>query len=70
MAQLLHTMSDTKIKEENDFLKGVKITFMHFDSDGKITELDSLENISWIEYGDKEHSDIREELRGTDKSRA
>ena len=28
MVQLLHTMSDTKIKEENDFLKGVKIAIM------------------------------------------
>jgi hypothetical protein len=55
-------MAKTKIKETNDFLDGVKIAFLHYDSDGKLTELDSLENINWIEYGDKEHSDIREEL--------
>ena len=55
-------MAKTKIKETNDFLDGVKITFLHCDSDGKLTELDTLENINWIEYGDKEHSDIREEL--------
>jgi hypothetical protein len=48
----------TKVKEENDFLKGVKIAFMHFDSDGKLTELDSLENINWIEYGAKQYCDI------------
>jgi hypothetical protein len=54
-------MEKTKIKEENDFLKGVKITFMHFDSDGKLTELDSLEKISWIEHGVKQHSNLSKE---------
>lgn len=61
-----------KTKNFNDKLKEAIITkdklligkliWLHYDSDGKITELNSLKDITWIEHGDKQHSDIREEL--------
>jgi hypothetical protein len=42
-----------QLEKQNELLQGVKISFMHFDSDGKITPLQDLKNINWIEY-DKE----------------
>ncbi len=42
-----------QLEKQNELLQGVKISFMHFDSDGKITPLQDLNNINWIEY-DKE----------------
>lgn len=42
-----------QLEKQNELLQGVKIAFMHFDSDGKITPLEDLNNINWIEY-DKE----------------
>lgn len=61
-----------KTKNFNDKLKEAMITkdklligrliWLHYDSDGKITELDSLQDITLIEHGNQQHSDIREEL--------
>ena len=42
-----------QLEKQNELLQGVKISFMHFDSDGKIIPLQDLNNINWIEY-DKE----------------
>jgi hypothetical protein len=36
-------------KSKNELLEGVKIAFMHFDENGKMTELNDLKNINWIE---------------------
>ena len=44
--------TEKKIKE-NELLKGVKIAFIHFDSEGKITDLNDLNDINWIEYDKK-----------------
>ena len=43
----------------------VKIAFIHFDSEGKMTQLEDLKNINWIENGAKQHSNIPKESRGT-----
>jgi hypothetical protein len=40
-------------KKEQNLLKDVKFGFVHFDSVGKMTPLEDLNNINWIEY-DKE----------------
>jgi hypothetical protein len=45
--------------------KLVKITFIHFDSEGKMTQLDDLKNINWIENGAKFNCNISKESRGT-----
>jgi hypothetical protein len=37
-------------KKEQDLLKGVKFGFFHFDSEGKITALQDLKDINWIDY--------------------
>jgi hypothetical protein len=57
-----------KTKNFNDKLKEAIITkdklligkliWLYYDSDGQIAELDSLENINWIENGAKQHSHI------------
>jgi hypothetical protein len=43
----------------------VKIAFIHFDSEGKMTQLDNLKDINWIEHGTKQHSNLSKESRGT-----
>jgi hypothetical protein len=53
-------MAKKKVKEQV-----VKIAFIHFDSEGKMTQLDDLKNINWIENGAKQHSNISKESRGT-----
>lgn len=40
-----------KKKKEIPLLDGVKITFVHFDGNGKINLLDNLKELNWIEYG-------------------
>jgi hypothetical protein len=37
-------------KKEQDLLKGVKFGFVHFDSVGKMTPLEDLKDINWIDY--------------------
>ena len=53
-------MAKKKVKEQV-----VKIAFIHFDSEGKMTQLDDLKNINWIENGAKFNCNIPKESRGT-----
>jgi hypothetical protein len=41
-------------KKEQDLLKGVKFGFVHFDSVGKMTPLEDLKDINWIDYDENE----------------
>ena len=37
-------------KKEHNLLKGAKFGFVHFDSEGKMTPLQDLKDINWIDY--------------------
>jgi hypothetical protein len=49
-----------KVKEQE-----VKIAFIHFDSEGKMIQLDNLKDINWIEHGAKLNCHLSKESRGT-----
>jgi len=53
-------MAKKKVKEQV-----VKIAFIHFDSEGKMTQLEDLKNIKWIENGAKFNCNLSKESRGT-----
>lgn len=40
---------EEQIKKRDAFLQASEIKFLHFDSDGKITEITDLKNINFIE---------------------
>ena len=50
-------MAKKKVKEQV-----VKIAFIHFDSEGKMTQLEDLKNINWIENGDKQLTKLKAEI--------